>query len=499
MADSKIRILCTSDVHGCIEPYRWADGSPVNQGMARLSTLIKERRDADTILVDNGDTLQGSAFAFWHFTEEKEETAPITEVMKAMGYDFMNLGNHDFNYGKAALHHHIRECGASCLTCNVVEDGKPEGHEYAVRCILGKKLAFIAVTTQYVPHWESKENIAGMEFLDAFETLKSMVEKVKREEHPDYIVGMYHGGVEENPATDENEGWKMLEEIDGLDVLLCGHTHQTLCTRQNGVVVTETRHNGVEIAEVLIDPETGEITASILPADTEADEEILKLVQDKADRCSIWLDQPLGTTDMDLSVTDEFEARLHKAAVVSFLNRVQLDESGAELSATALFENASGFGHEITMRNLVSTYIYPNTLVVKRISGRGLKAYLEKCAGYWALKDDEITVSEDWLKPIAMHFNYDMLDGCEYTISVSRPIGERITSLTYQGKEVKDDDMFTLAVNNYRAAGGGGFPMIQEAETVKEIQKDMVDVIAEWIMSHPSISFAHEENIHVVK
>ena len=91
-----------------------------------------------------------------------------------------------------------------------------------------------------------------------------------------------------------------------------------------------------------------------------------------------------------------------------------------------------------------------------------------------------------------------MLDGVEYEIKVSNPKGHRITKLTRNGADVKDDDIFTLCINNYRAAGGGGFTSIKNAKTVKDIQRNVVEIIAEYIEKHKVIDFEEVHNIKVV-
>lgn len=91
-----------------------------------------------------------------------------------------------------------------------------------------------------------------------------------------------------------------------------------------------------------------------------------------------------------------------------------------------------------------------------------------------------------------------MLDGIEYTIKVSNPIGLRIISLTKDGEPIKDDDVFTIAMNNYRASGGGDYEMLKNAETVKEISAGMVDLLAEYIMKYKVIDFKSVDNIHVI-
>ena len=91
-----------------------------------------------------------------------------------------------------------------------------------------------------------------------------------------------------------------------------------------------------------------------------------------------------------------------------------------------------------------------------------------------------------------------MIDGVEYIIKVSNPEGSRITSLTRNGQFVKEDDEFTIAVNNYRASGGGNYNMIKNAPVVKEISESMVEILAEYIMHKKVIDFEPVHNIDVI-
>ena len=95
----KIRLLATSDVHGYIYPYSYADGTNFNGGFARLKTLIDALRDENTLVLDNGDVLEGSPLSFYHYHQMPLDISPMTKVMNEMEYDYVNVGNHDFNYG----------------------------------------------------------------------------------------------------------------------------------------------------------------------------------------------------------------------------------------------------------------------------------------------------------------------------------------------------------------------------------------------------------------
>ncbi len=505
--ENRIRILATSDVHGYIYPYSYADGKSAYHGLARISTLISLLRDENTIVIDNGDVLEGSPLAFRYFHKEGQDVSPITEAMEKAGYDYVNIGNHDFNYGTKPLFDHLRYLSAPCITSNLDYKGKPYGPTWVIREVAGKKVALFGLVTQHIPHWERKANIKNCRFRDAFETAKHTVQLLKDLENPDLIICVYHGGFERDlvtgypteELTGENEGYRMLKEIRGIDILITGHQHRSVAGTLFGTAYTQTAANGAELACIDVYTDTGVIEPRILKADTEADPKITAAVQEAEDDCQVWLDQPLGVCETDLEVRDEFDGRLHKSQVITFLNKVQSEVSGADISASALFIGATGFRRNITMRDLVSTYVYPNTLVVKKITGKVLRQYLEKCAEFWSIRSDAIIVAPNFEYPKPMHFNYDMADGVEYTIRVSNDIGSRIEELTYQGQPVTDDMELTLCINNYRAAGSGGFSMLSECPTVREIQTSMVEILAEYIMDKKVISFEPVHNIRVVR
>ncbi len=505
--ENRIRILATSDVHGYIYPYSYATHASENIGYARLNTLIDALRDENTLLIDNGDNLEGSPLMYYHMHNKSEDVNPVAQVINAMEYDYINIGNHDFNYGEKALMKYLDELNAPCITNNILYHNKTIGPSYVIHEIAGKKVALFGLTTQYIPNWEKPENIAHSKFIDACSKAKKTVENLKSLEKPDYIICVYHGGIERDlvnaypteDLTGENEGYEIMKTVAGIDVMITGHQHRSITGKLFGKTYTQTKDRGAELACIDIYTDTNVIESRILKADTEPDEKIMDLVQEEENECQKWLDQPLGSATVDLQITDEDDARLHKSQVVTFLNLVSKEGSGADLNANAIFAGATGFKKQITMRDLVSTYVFPNTLVVKKITGKVLKEYLEKCAEYFTISNGNIVVSPRYLAPKPMKYNYDMIDGVEYTITVSNDIGSRITSLTKNGVEVKDDDDFTLAVNNYRASGGGNFNMIKNAPTVKEISLSMVEMLADYITEHKVVEFEPVNNITVEK
>ena len=505
--ENRIRILATSDVHGCIYPYSYSDRSEADIGLARMKTLVDLLRDDSTLLLDNGDALQGTPLQTYHFQQYPDEISPVTAAMRVMEYDYVNIGNHDFDYGEAALRRHLDALNAPCITGNVQANGKPAFASYAVREIGGKKVAIFGITTHYLKNLHTNRTLRPFRIKDAFLSAKNTVETIRRLEKPDFVIGLYHGGFERDlvtgeatrELTGEDQAYQITREIPGIDVLITGHTHVASCGNAFGTVYAGTGMYGDCLVCVDIYTDTGEIDARLIPNNAPADPAMMEPSKAEEEECQKWLDTPIGHTSMDLTITDQFQARFHKSQVVTFINQVMIEASGADLAGSSLFKDAVGFRPTITMRDLLSTYKYSDTLAVKKITGAQLRTYLEHCAKYWSIDGGQIIVNPMYVSPKERPYRYDMVDGVEYTIRVSNDPGERIISLTRNGEEVKDSDEFTICLCKYRANGGGNFPFLREIPNVSEIHTDMRDLLLQKFKQEPVIQFEPVNNITIIR
>ncbi|WP_117168323.1 bifunctional metallophosphatase/5'-nucleotidase [Paraliobacillus sediminis] len=522
METKKITLLYTSDVHGYILPTNYSDHQERALGLAKLATVIKQKRKHDAIiLLDNGDLIQGSPFTFYHAKYHSDRPNPMVKVANEMGYTSSVFGNHEFNYGLDYLRSVIEQADFPWLSATVVnkEDNEPAfGKPYLMKEVDGIKIAILGVTTHYIPNWEDPKNIPNLAFVDAVEATKEWVAHIKKEEQPDVCIVSYHGGFERDletgeptePLTGENQGYRMCHEVEGIDILLTGHQHRSIATELNGVTVVQPSNNAQLLGEVsmTLTKESGswkmtdskpnllEVDASI-----EADQTIVNLVQDLEHKTQEWLDTPIGQMDGDMSITDPLTVRLKEHPFVEFVNKVQMDVANVTISNTALFNNDSpGFPKNVTMRDIVSNYVYPNTLKVVRITGKDIKDALEKSATYFVIdKDGEVAVNPAYMNPKPQHYNYDMWEGIEYELKISNPIGDRVASLNYQGAPINDEQEYDVVMNNYRAGGGGNFTMFQGKPVVKDIPTDMTELIANYIIKQKMIKVSNNSNWKVIK
>ncbi len=501
-----LMICVTTDVHGALQTRSYANGTDKALGLGRYLTATRLfKQTQDVLCLDNGDILQGSPLMTYF---QKQSRAPhlLAQALNLIGVDYFNLGNHDFNYGKPILKQFLTDLKAPCLTQNITLNGEPFGHSHIYVSKQGIRVGLIGVCTDYIPHWEKPSHIEGMTFLDPIEVVKKEINILKSK--VDYMIVMYHGGLERNPLsgkpteplTKENVGYE-LAQLDGIDLLITGHQHRSFITKINDTLVTQCAPNAQEFAQIKITCEDKQLQVDaqlIKMKDFSEDQDMLNLIKPWEDETQIWLDQVVGRlSGYDYLIKDPFDARLHKHPLVSLINTIQLDVSKAQLSGVSLFNDPSGFKPVITYRDIVSTYVYPNTLVVKEITGTVLKAYLEKCAEYFMVQDGSIIVNPEYDEPKAQHFNYDMVDGIEYTLKISNPIGQRVTQCSYLGKPVLSEDVFSLVINNYRANGGGNFDMIVSCPTLSEINIDMTDIMAAYFEAHPDLHPIHICNILV--
>ncbi|KLO21807.1 2', 3'-cyclic nucleotide 2'-phosphodiesterase [Marinitoga sp. 1197] len=512
-------ILHTSDLHGNIFPVNYATNKPYYVGLGRVSTFYKmeKEKNPNVFLIDTGDLIQGTPLEYYHARIDNGPVDPMVKVMNHMGYLASIIGNHEFNYGKKVLNKAISEATFPFLSANIVDKdtGKPVFKPYMVFDYKGIKIGILGLTTKYIPNWEDPKNIRNLDFYDPVEVAKKYVKILREKEKVDVLIVGYHGGFERDlntgkpteELTGENQGYQLLTEVPGIDVLLTGHQHRAISGVYNGVAVSMPKNWGKMVGriELTLDNSDGKWKivskkSELLNSKTvESDKEVLDLVQDYEDKVQKWLDQPVGTAKGDFYVYDPLKTRLADNALIEFVNRVQQTYSGVKISSTALFNNdIKGWkSGPVTLRDINGVYIYPNTLKVLKVTGKDIKDAIERSADYFVLKDGKVEVNKSWVDPKPQHYNYDMWEGIRYIIDVNKPVGERVVWLEYEGKPVEMNKEYEIVLNNYRAGGGGGYSMFKGKPVVKEVMMEVSELMADYIMEHKVIEAKVDNNWYV--
>ncbi len=516
-----ITILSTSDLHGHLENWDFFGGTEKDQGVVMVSTLVKQERAADPnlLLLDAGDTIQGTPLIYYYNTKKPAEPNPMAVVMNEMQYDAMTIGNHEYNYGQGVLDKFITEAQFPVMSANVRNtDGSDKYLPYLIKEVNGVKVGILGLTTVGITVWEKAENIEGLRFDDAVETAKTYIPQLKAE-GATVIVALSHSGTHVEPADTRAEGawttdyttWvdkgyayvpdqnfiiKLAEAVPEIDVIMAGHAHATIPEATiNGVLIVEPGRwgNGVSKVTLNVDADGNVVEKKgefLSAAEITPDQEMLDLTSPYQETALEYVSSTIGTATGDFP--GAYEARWQDGPLADFINMVQLDmaeDAGypATISLAAIFNNSGQFKEgPVKMADVYGIYQYDNTLYVLEVTGDILKRALEHDAEYWVQYDPNNPPASDAEGLVAgdvRDYNWDLYSGIDYKIDISKPIGERVVELMYQGTDVSPDQKFVLAINNYRAGGGGGYSMFTEGEVLWKSQSEIRDYIAEYIQA----------------
>jgi 2',3'-cyclic-nucleotide 2'-phosphodiesterase (5'-nucleotidase family) len=357
----------------------------------------------------------------------------------------------------------------------------------------GVKIGIVGATTPGAMVWD-RDNLTGrLTMRDIVPEVRSAVREA-RDAGSSVIVVVLHSGLNEPSSYDtvatnlpsENVAARVAREVPGIDLIVYGHSHKEMAdTTIVGVLLVQPKNwaTSVAVAQLRMEQRNGRWQVvnkrgHIIPAARRRESPEMLAVTQEGHRATVqYVTTPIGTTPVAWRADS---ARVIDTPIIDFILEVERKASGAQLASTAVFStDASLAAGPITVARLAALYPYDNTLRAVKISGAQLRAYLEQSARYFRRLPDG-TVDID---PTIPGFNYDVVAGVDYTIDLVKPIGERITQLDFNGKAVAPTDSFTMALNNYRQSGGGGFSMLRGAPLVYDRQQELRQLLIDEVRS----------------
>ncbi|MEU4240938.1 5'-nucleotidase C-terminal domain-containing protein [Actinoplanes sp. NPDC026619] len=532
-----LTVLGTSDTHGNV--YNWDyykdaeydDSAHNDVGVAKLAALVNKLRaeaTGGTLVLDAGDTIQGTPLATYYAKQEPITTTgekhPMARAMNVLHYDAVTLGNHEFNYGLPLLNLWIRQLGFPALAANAVsaKTGKPAFTPYVIKQVsLGKhaptlRVGILGLTNPGVAIWD-KGNVEGkLEFLDMISTAAKWVPEIRRR-GADIVIISAHGGDSGTSSygselPNENPVALIAQQVPGIDAILFGHAHLEIPQRfvtntatGKQVLTSEPSKWGQRLTKMDFDlvREHGKWKITTSAATTlntntvEADPKVLAVVKAQHDKTVAYVNQIVATSTETLSAAT---SRYEDTPILDYINKVQTDTVTAALaggqyaslpvlSIAAPFSRTAVFPQgDVKIKDVAGLYIYDNTLEAVVLTGAEVKAYLEYSAKFFVtLAPDAPVVAATISDPSIPDYNYDVLSGVDYDIDISLPIGSRITRLQIAGADVDPAAQFVVAVNNYRRSGGGNFPGIVKTQ-VYNAQQEIRQLLIDWAQAKGSIN-----------
>lgn len=533
-------VMGTTDLHGNV--FNWDyftdkefdDKNHNDVGLAKISTLVtqvrKEKGRRNTLLIDAGDTIQGTQLSYYYakvdpITARRGPVHPMAQAMNAIGYDAAALGNHEFNYGIPVLRKFQEQCdfpllGANALDAKTLRPAFPPYSMHRLCTPHGRdvKVAVLGLTNPGIAIWD-KANVSGkMVFPGLEEQAAKWVPKLRSMGADVVIVSAHSGSSGTSSYGDqlpyvENAAGLVAEQVPGIDAILVGHAHTEIAeyfvtNKQTGkqVVLSEPLKWGQRLTLFDFDLvwekgrwSVAKVGAKVLNSNTaEEDPAITGLLVDEHKKVVAYVNQVIGTSTAAMSTA---EAPWKDEPIIDLISHVQVETvkaalAGGQYAALPVLSQASCFSRtaaipagQVTIKDAAGLYPFENTLEARLLTGAQLKDYLEYSARYYVqtpaggpVDTAKLTNAES-----IPDYNYDALYGVSYEIDIAKPVGSRIANLAYLGKPVDPAAQFVLAVNNYRASGGGAFPHVAKAQQLWSNSEEIRNTIIQWVKAKGTV------------
>lgn len=452
----KLTILHTNDTHSQIDPTSKNLG-----GIARRKVVIDSVRDAEanTILVDAGDAVQGTLY-FSLFGGEVER-----DLMNALNYDIQILGNHEFDNGMEALANIYKGLNAEKLTSNYRLDNTPlRGlfKPYTIRTVGDKKIGFIAINL--LPKGMiSDKNTVGLEYRNGLEAANAYAWILKNMEGVDKVIALTHIGYEKEPVLSDVD---LARGSSDIDVIIGGHSHTTInpadsnskpwrVANVNGdsVLIAQTGKSGLNIGQIDIDLATGKITSKLIPVDSRlnsrVDHTFAKKIAPYRARVDSVMKVPVGRTAAELK---QGEPALENFAADVVL-KLGTDLLGHTPDLSII--NKGGLRTSIpkgvvTKGEIMQVMPFDNYVTVLEIKGNDLLDALNVMAARGG-------------------------DGVSANVLASFDKNGKLSSATISGKPIEPDRTYTLATINYLADGGDYMTPLKNGKRIAESERVLYD------------------------
>lgn len=424
--EDDIYIFYTSDVH-C--------GVDENLGFAGLKALVEDtkKEHAYVSLVDIGDYIQGGTLG--SLTKGKA----IIELMNAMNYDVVTIGNHEFDYGMEELSNRMHEMNCPIVASNVLYRGTKKNIFEDIPTYIMKeygpiKVAFIGVLTPSstitsTPKYFMEDGKIVYDFYSEEEGnalanhVQSIVDEA-RQNGADYVVALTHLGS--TSAEEPYDSISFIHKTNGIDVVLDGHSHSVIIgdkypNKDGEDVLLSSVGTKMQNAGELIIGKDGSLTTLLISEYNRKDEVIEKLITDKIAEQDVLLSEKVSEIPFPLVITDEENHRIVRSRETN-LGDFVADAYREVMKADIGFANGGGVRAsipqgEVTLRNLLDVAPFQNTVGTCKASGQQILDALEfgckETQGITVLDDNSVGESGAFLQ----------VSGLKYTIDTSIPSG----------------------------------------------------------------------------
>lgn len=479
-----VRILSTTDLHSNLVNYDYyQDKDSQTIGLAKTAVLIDKAKTekTNTVLVDNGDILQGTPLATYTALinpVKAGETHPMYEALKLLGYDASTLGNHEFNYGLDYLNTVIASANLPIINANVLNATTKENmfNPYSIitKTFLdatGKtvdlKIGITGIVPPQIMAWD-KANLEGkVTVMDSVQAVKNIIPKM-RQAGADIVLVLAHTGIGDNvyEVGEENVGYQ-IASLKGVDAVVTGHSHAEFPSGTGtgfyekydgvdgkaglikGTPVTMAGKYGdhLGIIDLNLTYTNGKWSvnrdknhAEIRKIDTKstvANPDILALAKKVHEGTVAYVRQQVGVSTAPIT---SYFALVKDDPSVQIVNKAQLWYAAQQLAGTAeanlpLLSAAAPFkagtrndptaytdipAGPLAIKNVADLYLYDNVAAILKVTGADIKEWLEMSAGQFNTIDPKNAGPQNLVNTEYRTYNFDVIDGITYEFDITQ-------------------------------------------------------------------------------
>ena len=456
----RIAVIHTNDVHGWIyaRPATWYKADPKRMvgGFAALANFVKAERDPK-LLLDGGDWFQGTPEAYF-----SSGTAMI-ECMNVLGYDAVELGNHDFDFGLGQLERLARASKAPVLGSNVYQEKDGERPSFITPMLL-KDVGIFGLLTTNMAGLAFPENYRGLRFRREVDEARDMVRQLKAQ-GATVIIAVSHMGFMD-PKMNPFEDDKFLAgEVPGIDLIVGAHTHTRLSPAvrdpRNGTLITQAGNTLSQVgrAELEVDRATGKVVRSTdalvdLWVDRWGEdpdvEKIARRYKDDADRI---MNVVVATAAETIA-----NARAGEEPLGDWMTDCERDWARTDLA----FHNHGGIratidAGPVTLREIFDAMPFDNRMATLTLTGAQVRATFEQ--------------------GVSGKAGMMQVSGASMRYKPDAERGKRVQAVLVGGKPVKDDALYTVATTDFLVHRGDGYNELGHGRDMKVTPTLLRDVL----------------------
>lgn len=481
-----LKFIETSDVHGSFFPYDFINRKPKAGSLARVATYVNQLRSQhgeNVILLDNGDILQGQPVNYYSNYVDTTSANIAAQVVNYLRYDAQTIGNHDVETGHRVYDKWVSATHCPILGANVIDTktNKPYLKPYTILKRGGARIAIIGLLTPAIPNWLGENLWSGLRFEEMVSSARQWMRVVKEQEKADIVIGLFHSGKDggiTTPHYKEDAALAVAREVPGFDVVFFGHDHTRYAdavTNSEGKLVAclDPANNAMSVAQADLQlvKKKGHWCVKesqwklVDVADLPVDNEFVDHFSAFNETVKAYANRVIGTFENTISTRDSY---FGNSAFNDLILNLELSITKADVAfnAPVSFDVAIKKG-PVRVADMFNLYKYENQLFVMRLTGKEIRKALEMSYDLWVntmtspndhllLLDSQTHGDQQRLGFKNFSFNFDSAAGIDYEVDVTKPNGQKVKVLKMSNGEPFDENKYyKVAVNSYRANGGG--------------------------------------------